>query len=271
MECRFTIAFLLALVGASSASTNFAHACADIDVGSNSASAQSWVAGAQAGYNWQKGSWVYGVETDIASTQLRSNMQRALIQLDGGCLGPATATTTGTVDWYGTVRGRVGWASGQYLFYGTAGLAYGKVDLRSTVDFSTSSYLQTSSVRAGWVAGGGIEYEFRPNMFLTLGYQYVDLGTVSVAGSVSTPVFEVINQSANSHAHFQVVTIGLNLRLGSTANKANDAMASQMPVKAPRYVAPSNPWQGLYVGGRAGGAWGNSANATYSVLPIAAP
>ena len=116
-----------------------------------------------------------------------------------------------------------------------------------------------------------MEYEFRPNIFLTLGYQYVDLGTVSVASSVSTPVFEVINQSASSHAHFQVVTIGLNLRLGSTANNVNDAMASQMPVKAPRYVAPSNPWEGLYVGGRAGGAWGNSSNATYSVLPIAAP
>jgi len=269
MKHRFAIASALAIFGVSSASINLAHACTDQDVGSNSAMARSWVAGAQVGYNWQPGSWVYGVETDIAATRLNSSMQGALIQLDGNCLGPATATTTGTVDWYGTARARVGWTVGQLLFYGTGGLAYGQVDLQSTVNFSgQSSSLQTSPLRAGWVAGGGIEYELSPNIILTLGYQYVDLGTVSVSGAtLITPPGYVFSQGASSHSSFQVVTVGLNFLFGSTANNANDALVSQKPVRASRYQAPSNPWQGLYFGGRAGGAWGNNTNATYSVMP----
>jgi outer membrane immunogenic protein len=278
LKHRFAIASILAIVGVSSASINLAHACFDRDVGSNFATAHSWVAGAQVGYNWQRGSWVYGVETDIAATKLHSDMQGELIQLDGNCLGPATGTTTGTVNWYGTARARVGWTSGQFLFYGTGGLAYGEVDLRSAVDFFGQSFgLQTSSIRAGWAAGGGVEYEFRPNMLLTLGYQYVDLGTVSVTGAGSVvPINFVLSQSASSHASFQVVTVGLNFRFGSTANKANDSIVSRMPVAASRYQAPSNPsryqapsnpWQGLYLGGHAGGAWGNSTNAIYSVTP----
>lgn len=264
---RFAIASILAIVGVSPVSINSAHACFDLDVGSYSATAQTWVAGAQAGYNWQRGSWVYGVETDIAGTRLKSNMQGGLTQLAGDCLGPAPASTVGTVDWYGTARARFGWTSGQFLFYGTGGLAYGQVDLNSTIDFfGVSSSLQTSSIRAGWVAGGGIEYEYRPNILLTLGYQYVDLGTVSMAGATSVvPAGYLISQNVSSHASFQIATIGLDFLFGPTANKTNDAIVSRTSIKP--YQTPPNPWQGLYLGAHAGGAWGNATNAAYSVVP----
>ena len=49
--------------------------------GSNSASASSWLAGAQAGYNWQRGSVVYGVEADISGTGLKSSMNTTLQRL----------------------------------------------------------------------------------------------------------------------------------------------------------------------------------------------
>ena len=102
---------------------------------------------------------------------------------------------------------------------------------------------QTSSIRAGWVAGGGIEYMLRPNVVLNLGYQYVDLGTANLASS-TTPTSIIIGQTANARAAFQVVTVGMNWRF------------------SPTDTAPQ--WEGMYFGGHVGGAWGLSTDANYS-------
>jgi Outer membrane protein beta-barrel domain len=155
------------------------------------------------------------------------------------------ASTSAKIDWYGTVRGRAGWASGNFLFYGTGGLAYGHVDLSSTYSaLSLSTTAQTSSVRAGWVAGAGIEYLLQPNLTLNLGYQYVDLGTASLASS-TTLGGSSIAQTASAHAAFHVVTVGFSWQFSPSG-------------------AVSMPWQGMYVGGQAGGAWGLNTDATYT-------
>jgi opacity protein-like surface antigen len=160
------------------------------------------------------------------------------------CAGDA-ASTSAKIDWYGTVRGRAGWATGQVLFYGTGGLAYGHVDLSSTYNaLFLSTTAQTSSVRAGWVAGAGIEYLLQPNLTLNLGYQYVDLGTASLASS-TTLGGSSIAQTASAHAAFHVVTVGFSWQFSPSS-------------------AASMPWQGMYVGGQAGGAWGLNTGATYT-------
>jgi outer membrane immunogenic protein len=206
---------------------------------SNSARASSWVAGGQAGYNWQRGPWVYGLEADISAMHLKSEMNTLVPTVPFA----SSANTNGDVDWYGTVRGRLGWASGPLLFYGTGGLAYGRVELNSNITSFGPRILnsQTSAVKTGWVAGGGIEYEWRPNLILNLGYQYVDLGTVSVAGT--NTAFGVLNQSASAHAQFSVVTAGLSWRF--------------FPGGTP------GTWEGLYAGGHVGGAWGNRISANF--------
>src|ERR1039458_8799240 len=233
----------VAVAGAFSLSVSAAYAQTCVSNGSNSATASSWVAGAQTGYNWQQGSWVYGLETDLSGTGLKSSMSGGLTSLNP-CAGDA-ASTSAKIDWYGTVRGRAGWASGKVLFYGTGGLAYGHVDLSSTYNaLFLSTTAQTSSVRAGWVAGAGIEYLLQPNLTLNLGYQYVDLGTASLASS-TTLGGSSIAQTASAHAAFHVVTVGFSWQFSPSG-------------------AASMPWQGMYVGGHAGGAWGLSTDATYT-------
>src|ERR1039458_5746763 len=198
----------VAVAGAFSLSVSAAYAQTCVSNGSNSATASSWVAGAQTGYNWQQGSWVYGLETDLSGTGLKSSMSGGLTGT-GACTGDSGANTSAKIDWYGTVRGRAGWATGNVLFYGTGGLAYGHVDLSSTYNaLFLSTTAQTSSVRAGWVAGAGIEYLLQPNLTLNLGYQYVDLGTASMASSV-TLGGDSIAQTASARAAFHVVTVGL--------------------------------------------------------------
>jgi outer membrane immunogenic protein len=95
--------------------------------GANSASATSWVGGAHAGYDWQNNSWVYGLETDISGMHLNSAMNTALTD------GLTTANTNADVNWYGTLRGRLGWTQGPVLFYGSAGVAYGREALNSSL------------------------------------------------------------------------------------------------------------------------------------------
>ena len=233
----------LIVAGVFSLSGSAAYAQCASPGGSNSATGSGWVAGAQAGYNWQQGSWVYGLETDLSGTGLKSSMS-------GGLVTPCTgdfATTNSKIDWYGTFRGRAGWVAGNFLIYGTGGLAYGHVDLSSTFMSAIGQSLSadTSSVRAGWVAGAGIEYLLRPDLTLNIGYQYVDLGTVSLIGS--SPSAPNLGLTASAHAAFSVVTVGFNWRF------------------SPSGMTPM-PWQGAYVGGHAGGAWGDSTDATYSTI-----
>ena len=217
--------------------------------GSLSADSSSWVAGGQLGYNWQRDWLLYGLEADLSGMDLKSEKSGALS-------GPATADLAAKVDWYGTLRGRLGWAAGPWLVYGTGGLAYGKVDLNSgfSVTFPNGAVpgslnTQTSPMRTGWVAGGGAEYLLRPNVTLGVEYEYIDLGTVSLASSTAfaSGLGTVsMAQSARVHAAFQVLAASLNWH-SSPATRAG-------------------PWEGFYVGGQAGGAWGNDASADYSAV-----
>ena len=212
--------------------------------GSGSASASSWVGGAQAGYNWQRDWLVYGVEADISGLHLQPQINTALT---GTFPPPVLGNTTSTIDWYGTVRGRAGWSSGPFLLYGTAGLAYGKQDLSSTVTAGAvglATGAQTSSDRAGWVAGAGVSYLWTPNVALNVEYQYVDLGGINLASSTGAALPQ-LTQSASASGRFQVVTVGLSWLFA--------------PAGGTRA-----PWQGGYVGGHAGGAWGDTTTASYS-------
>jgi outer membrane immunogenic protein len=237
----------LALPGKVSAGAVFA-----LPSGSNSASASSWLAGAHAGYNWQRGSAVFGFETDLSATRLKSTMSGGLSYpfLAVPLLSDA-ASTTGSIDWYGTLRGRLGWAAGPVLFYGTAGLAYGNVSLSSMFSGAgLTTIAQTSSLKTGWVAGGGVEYLLRPNLILSLGYQYVDLGTLNLASSTTTSF--TVSQTASARAQFQAVMAGLSWHF------------------TPEGSSPG-PWEGGYVGGHVGSAWGLPTSATYTSLAPVIP
>jgi outer membrane immunogenic protein len=209
--------------------------------GANSGSADGWVAGVHAGYNWQSGAPVFGIETDISGTALKTNFNTALT---GNVIPVPTANTSANIDYFGTLRGRLGWSAGSLLFYGTGGLAYGSVDLNSTlVTPQATSAVQVTDLRIGWVAGAGIEYKWLPNVIFSLNYQYVDLGTETF--SVPVAVSPSAAQSGTEHARLQAVTVGVSWLFTPDGKGAH------------------GPWQGAYIGGHAGGDWGNTTSASY--------
>ncbi len=89
------------------------------------------VGGGQVGYNWQFSPWlVFGIEADIQASDVHDTVNSAAAVADAFGTHLQSATSTKSVDWYGTVRGRVGVAPfmPNLLIYGTGGFAYGGVN-----------------------------------------------------------------------------------------------------------------------------------------------
>lgn len=123
------------------------------DVRNLPVSPDGFMGGAQAGYNWQFNQWVVGGEIDF----------------QGSTADDRFAGWQFSNPWFGTVRGRAGYAMNNILFYGTAGFAYGKGKLEL-------GPLSETHVHTGWTAGGGIEVGLMPNWTVKAEYLHVDLG-----------------------------------------------------------------------------------------------
>ena len=132
--------------------------------------------GGQLGYNWQLGSVVFGVETDADWTNLTGS------GIGGVCLADGGGQCQTKQSWFGTTRGRLGYAFGRWLPYITGGAAYG--DIKAPQSNGTST-----TVNFGWSAGGGLEYSIDRNWSAKVEYLHVDLGTAgffSAANGIST-------------------------------------------------------------------------------------
>ena len=142
--------------------------------------------GGHIGYNWQFGTFVAGLETDIAYTDLGRSRTIAVPAgvLAPVALGPGTITGNTGLDFLGTVRGRVGFAFDRFMVYGSGGFAYGGVDSRVSVDFPGTAFDFTSNsdddFRFGWAAGVGGEYAFTNNLILGVEYLHYELGRDTV-------------------------------------------------------------------------------------------
>src|SRR5262245_27167438 len=134
-----------------------------------------FIGGGQIGYNWQVSPiWVVGLEADFQGALEKD--QNTLTNNFDGRAHPTLFVVTGStvldyqtkIDWFGTVRGRIGyvWGNGDVMRYLTGGLAYGKVDVEGTstvsgtiggAPFSNVHAVGHSHVNAGWTAGYGTE------------------------------------------------------------------------------------------------------------------
>jgi outer membrane immunogenic protein len=217
--------------------------------GSDRTYPDGFMGGGQIGYNWQ---WspliVLGVEADIQGA-----LERDTANLSNsfhcpscflGTAGTDHTNYTTQIDWFGTVRARIGyvWGNGNVMSYLTGGLAYGEVKIDGTntvsgavtrlpdVTFSGSQAFGHSQVNTGWVAGYGTEGRLaETNWTWKIEGLYMDLGhldTAGVGGGASLnnvrcfvgPLTEVpCNPNAgniHTHSHFTdgILRAGLNYK-----------------------------------------------------------
>jgi outer membrane immunogenic protein len=150
------------------------------------------IGGAQLGYNWQFGSIVTGLETDIQWSGMESSAKRFQFLDFAGTPRPTQdfLAASERLNWFGTVRGRLGVAiAPDLLLYGTGGLAYGRIDASATTNFAAGIQYPAnlSTTKAGWTAGVGGEWMFARNWSAKAEYLYLDLGNVLARGSPIPP------------------------------------------------------------------------------------
>jgi outer membrane immunogenic protein len=99
--------------------------------------------GGELGYNWQAGNIVYGFEADFQNGPKGHDR----IGTPGGATFCGSGICRVDTAYFGTVRGRLGYAMNQWLAYGTGGWAFARTT--SGVDHSAQ---EGASTEGGWVA-----------------------------------------------------------------------------------------------------------------------
>jgi outer membrane immunogenic protein len=183
-----------------------------------------FIGGGQAGYNWQTGSFVLGVETDFDWTSLSRN---------SSFIGPTfvdpfgfndsfTENGSRKLDWLGTTRARVGFVAtpdNRLMFYGTGGLAYGGASNHLNIfDVNNGWYWNgngNNNTRTGWTIGAGAEYAITNNITLKGEYLYYDLGSshqVTVPNPAASVFFPGSYTTAKINFDGSVFRVGVNYK-----------------------------------------------------------
>jgi outer membrane immunogenic protein len=211
-------------------------------------SAKGAIGGGQIGYNWQVPSFynmVFGIEADLQASGQRENDCIATCFLPSGI----SINIQQKIDWFGTVRGRVGLATGPVLSYVTGGYAYANVSTSGAVTTVAPGVpFSLSETRGGFVLGTGVEASLGGAWTGKIEYLYLDLGTQSqqlaAAGVFGTPF------TVSSHVRDNIFRGGINYRFGGNST----------------YTAPVGNWSGLYIGGNVGSLTASNPS-SYVVSP----
>jgi outer membrane immunogenic protein len=170
--------------------------------------------GGQFGYNWQRDRFVFGIETDIQGAGLtdKKNLTFSDTAFVGPGFGPSTGVENREIDWFGTLRGRLGYSFDRTLIYFTGGLAYGGVKEQLVVSnpFNPGTLdLNGDNTRAGYVLGGGVEYKVSPAWSIKGEYQDINLGSQTLSG-INTGFFTDHNTTNARDYNFSTVRVGVN-------------------------------------------------------------
>jgi outer membrane immunogenic protein len=223
---------------------------ASVSTNSNS----SFVGGGQVGYNHQISRYSFiGLETDIQGFAGSGGSSRTYLQAFAYPYYAAIVQRTGTqavinqfavnrsIDYLGTVRGRIGYLITPTLaMYATGGLAYAgtsfgayalqKVDNGATYGNGGPGGSSFSMTNVGWVAGGGIEWMFLGNWSAKMEYSYYDIGprslfmgstvgiwrgVANIPGITPGQIISMSHYNANTHFMGNIVRAGVNYHFSS--------------------------------------------------------
>jgi outer membrane immunogenic protein len=163
------------------------------------ASRSGWLDGGQAGFNYQTGNFVWGVEATFDWTSLNTTGTPFAT-----AFGPLQASAN--TQWLTTLAARLGYAADRWLVYGKAG--GGWVSNSATVTNVTSQVsATTSNATSGWLVGAGLEFGFTPNWSAKLEYDYLGLSGWTAASPLIADTVTVKRQ-------LNMITTGVNYRFG---------------------------------------------------------
>jgi outer membrane immunogenic protein len=193
-------------------------------LGSQSA---GFIGGGQAGYNWQTGAFVLGIETDFDGTTLSKSFNNVGVPFAGAGVPAILAgdflsvNGKASLSWLGTTRARVGFVAtpdNRLMIYATGGIAYGGGSSNFSVfDAATGSFWtgNPSSTRVGWTLGGGVEYAVTNNVTIKGEYLYADLGSSTfntVGNAFAAANFPGVYATAKLNYNASIFRAGVNYK-----------------------------------------------------------
>ena len=218
--------------------------------------------GVQAGYNWQTGPWVYGLEADATVTPgwQKSACAFRLPTFGSGGAGSCTRfVVSSQLHWLASVRGRLGLTFDRTLVYATGGVAFAKT---SHAAYRTDTFIDFTRVSTGAVVGGGIEWRYNPSLSLRLE------GLYYMFNDSSTNIVDTVGQATAVQGlrNATVVRAGMNFFPGAMGS-SGAAAAPGLPTKGPALPYVSSNWAGFYVGGHVGYGWTKFQGDVYNADP----
>lgn len=127
------------------------------------------------GYNVQAGNLVAGLEVDVSASSIAGEDKQFK---DVPPTSPGERILVQDLEWLSTVRGRLGYASQNWLVFVTGGLAIGRLDYGYSASYSNgvaTADLSETKTEVGYTLGAGGEVGFGP-FSLKGEYLYFDLG-----------------------------------------------------------------------------------------------
>ena len=202
----------------------------------------SWLLGIQGGYNYMFANrFVIGAEVDATfpsfQNQTTGISTGGISNFNTPTFGPESYSETMLAS--GTMRGRIGYAPGNWLVYATGGFAWTYNQLTLT-QLNTGTTDSPFLWRLGWTAGAGVEAPVAPHWTAKLEYLYADYGS-------RTLLFPNNTQQFSSNFVMQQLRIGLNYRFGDDGTPAaltNDAPATLDSDRLNFHVQATGVWQG---------------------------
>jgi len=177
--------------------------------------------GLQFGYDKQFGSWVIGAVTDIQASDFHASRLVTTSAVTTGA--NADESLSARINWFGTLRGKAGYAVNDWLLYGTGGLAYGRTS--SSIGFACTpggvactgiNFLGSAAeTRVGWSAGAGVSKAFG-NWNVGVEYLHVDLGRSSVTAIDQTGVVPTTTITQSQRFVVDTARFTLNYKFGNT-------------------------------------------------------
>ena len=192
-----------------------------VTIASANHNAQSALFGGQIGYNWQAGSWVFGVEGDIDGADIKGS--QAIVFPGTSLLGAGgNGFITQKQEWLASIRGRIGYTADRGMIYFTAGGAWTNVQLGGGATISgiggdtpiagdTASPFSINTTRSGYVIGGGYERMIDANWLVRAEYLYYGF-TGAVSGSSLFPVLPAVATINTGNFNTSVARIGISYK-----------------------------------------------------------
>lgn len=154
--------------------------------------------GGQAGYNFQSGKYVFGLEASLVSADISEVSDKVIV---GGVPGTRPDFTR-SLDWTATITPRGGVLVHDTLLYAKAGWAYA----RTTVGHFTSGgsvYQSQSDTRTGWVVGAGLEHPFSDHLTGSVEVSHMDFGSERADFSAFSLDHELVIESVRFGLNYQ--------------------------------------------------------------------